>query len=409
MRNFIRGAFRRLLSPLFLDQMASSGSNVLLVLVAARSMSPEQFAPFATIQLINTTLMGVGRLAIYGPALSAQRTSGRLRIPAGWVIWVCIALTTVSSPLIAWLLVRSTQAGPLQIAITCMAPIVVFAQDGLRYARMSEFRIGVVLASDLVWLCITLPLVAINGETVSHAYSAWLIGALLGLLVLIPQKAKALPAVTFRAAWSMGRWGLADSLLAAFIIAGPTVAAGFFDQSLVPVYRVVQSAVSPMNLANSVLVISFGLNAWQLHMVDGVDNIVAKVRKATITLVVLAVALSTLGIALALWFAEIGWSDAAEPWLIVACATITGGWMSARQAASQSLGMQHVGAAVRLLSGLYAAAVILLAARTNLLHDPIGVTIAGATIISLIGSQLAFRRGILNLLAIREGGLTASH
>ncbi|MDP3713036.1 MAG: hypothetical protein Q8R60_11210 [Mycobacteriales bacterium] len=360
-------------------------------------MDTGDFAVFATVQLTIITLIGVGRLSVYGPALSSQRHHGRSRIPVRWVLPVSIALTAASAPLVAWVLTETTSLRAWEVAFVSLAPVVVYGQDGLRYVRMSESQIGAVLFSDLAWLCITLPLVAVFGSSLISASLAWIAGAAFGFVILIFRSASDLPATRFVSSWTLGKWGLLDSSLAAFVVAGPTFVTSFYDQSLVAAYRVTQSAVSPMNLINGVLVMSFGLGAWQLGLPDAREKLALAVKRATSALVALAAMLASLGVGSALLFAQMSLGDSWQPWLIVAVATMAGGWMSARQAASQALGMQRVGAITRLVSAAYACAIILAASSTTVVGDPIGITLAGATAISLVGSQIAYRRGLAQI------------
>lgn len=398
MRSMKRRMPRLTVSALFVDQVTSSASNVLLVLCAARAMDTDSFAVFSTYQLVIVTLIGVGRMAIFIPALSTQRHGGRRRIPGLWTTPVALGLTFAGAPLAAWILARGGDLTPALMVTLCAIPVFVYLQDGLRYVRLSESRVGLVLASDSAWIILTVPGVVVWGSDLLAASFFWALGATVGVVILLLPEPSELPTTNWREAWRVGKWGLVDAALAGLVIAGPTVAAlALFDQTLVATYRVIQSAMAPLNLVNSVLVVSFGLGAWKFGQPDAAQILRRRVRRITARLFGLTTFLLVTGIPASLWFAGISLQVALTPWVVVAIASVAGTWMSARQAASQALGMQHIGALTRMVSASFVILVLILSARSGAIADPIGTTLIGTTLVGLLGSQAAFRRGLANL------------
>lgn len=389
---------------LALDQVASSASNALLVLLVARQLNVGSFAVFASAQLVVLSLMGVARLGLYSPALSTQRAHGRLRVPSAWVVPASMTLASTAA-LIVFVLSRfqAARVSHIDLLALCLAPVVVVTQDGFRYVRLSEGRFKLVLLSDLAWLCTTIPIVALAADSISETAFAWGGGAGVGLVVLLTSRESSLPLANLQDTWLVGRWGAMDATLAAIIVSAPTLATSVTDEALVGAYRVVQSAVSPLNVINNVLVVSFGLEAWRLSQANGTAVLRRNVRWATALLLALATALTLLAVPIALKVADIELAAAARPWAVVGLASLIGAWMSARIAAANAMGMQRISALTRATSTLFTCLAIYLVVGIEFSSDAIGLSLLGSAVIGLAGSQLAYARGLATITKKARG------
>lgn len=382
-------------SPMIvLDQAASSASNASTVLIAAIILTAEGFAAFASVQLVGLTLVGLGRLGLYIPALASQRDGISRQIPLAWAYWVSVGLLLLQAPTtlaLAWhfQLDRST------ILILLTAPIFVFLQDGLRYVRLSQNRPRKVLLSDLVWLAVT-PLLLLTGpSSVAFAAFAWAVGAFFAAVALIEFGGLAadLPTVRFVVAWRVGRWGALEATTAGAIIAIPTLLTAFGSSPLlIEMYRVLQAILSPLNVLTNSILLVFGLTAATLGEAGARGWAALRVRRVTVVMVALATTLAVSAWPIALLVTDVAPSQLLLPWLLVSLAALAGSWSAGRIAVGHAMGMQKHLFAIRAASLMWLCAMLVLM-WNGYANDPIGPTLLGSALVTCVGSSVIYTRG----------------
>jgi O-antigen/teichoic acid export membrane protein len=167
------------------DQVVSSLSNVVVAIIVARVVSPDEFGAFSVAMLAFAIVIGGVRAVIGEPWLSAhsaEPTEVRRRISAD-LLRASVAASALASVLIAGLaVVAGGMAAAPVLALAAVFP-VLGVQDALRYVAVVD-RPLVALVSDLAWLVAVVPLLAAAPADASPAWFvvAWGVGGLVGLV-----------------------------------------------------------------------------------------------------------------------------------------------------------------------------------------------------------------------------------
>lgn len=387
---------------LLLDTATTSLATMVLVVVAARVLDARQLDAFALGQLVIVTVTGIMRSALYSPAMAAQRTTGRARVPLTWVLWIGVPMTvlvsTGVSPFMGLKNEHWTHWVPVLIATMASA----LAQDGARTVLVSRGRERLALISDAVVL------VALVGCFLlfsSHVHSAagvllvWgacgLPGLALALVFIAAHPAPTdLPPQSLRATWGLTKWASIDIGLASVATLLPYfVATAALDSNTTGIYRTLQTSLGPLNIVHTTVITAFGLDAWQMSSLAGLKALNRKVNRLTIALTAGGIAYSVVAV-----FAMVLVSNLHSPSLhriaIIMIITATmGAANSGFNAAALALGYQRSGAILRAVIVAATIAVSLpWSARTWVpWHDPIGssaIVSAGAT---FIGWAISYR------------------
>lgn len=179
-----RTATRR--SATLFDQMLSSVSNVLAVVLVARVLQPDEFGRFALGYAALTLVLTLSR-SYFGAriSLAADRSSAQQTAVDA------VAALGVLAPLLAGaVFVAAALAGGgqslLLAAIVAVTTPIVCMQDALRFGAVSAGRPGGAVLSDGAWvLAMALPFVTGRDPSASQALALWLGAALLALLVAL--------------------------------------------------------------------------------------------------------------------------------------------------------------------------------------------------------------------------------
>ncbi len=168
------------------DQGVSSLSNVVVSIIAARSLSADGFGAFSAAMVAFMLVQGVCRAVIGEPLLSRYSSSdATVRSALVSDIIGGALVTSLAGSLVvgvAGLAVGGT-VGPALLAVALVVPLVT-VQDTWRYVFMID-RAGAALAVDVVWLvsvCAVLPM-APGGAGPAWFLGAWGVTAGLGALV----------------------------------------------------------------------------------------------------------------------------------------------------------------------------------------------------------------------------------
>lgn len=286
------------------DQGVCSGSNVLVLVFAARVLSAEQFGYFALTLSIYTISCGLTQSALgdYG-GLAAVRGN------VAFVKWAASHVLLLSAPVTAATLIISVAVLHSHDAFTFLAlgaalPMLLL-QDFYRLVGIACDRVVAVLASDLIWLAaeifLFLGLTRFSIASSSSLITAWALSGVLAfalLILLLPQYRPTLKydARTLRKQWpSSSRTGLEFLLLAG---AGQVIlfaAAGGLSVAAAGALRLAQSLFGPLNVIFSAsrLILLPELGRGPLHRTPFVRHIQWTVVLAAIAWGVALIAVAT--------------------------------------------------------------------------------------------------------------------
>jgi O-antigen/teichoic acid export membrane protein len=179
-----RGARLRSRGATLVDQVVSSASNLLAVLLVARSLDADGFGRFALAYAIVVASLGVSR-SWFGTRLSLvsdpAAVAAEVRRAAGALV-VLAQLLALAVLVPSWLLTAG--ADPVVLVAVALAAPVVCLQDALRFGAVSQGRPAVALASDAVWLVVLVAALPLAGRAGAGAVlGLWLGAAVAALLV----------------------------------------------------------------------------------------------------------------------------------------------------------------------------------------------------------------------------------
>lgn len=175
------------------DQVVSSASNLLAVLLVARSLDADGFGRFALAYAIVVAGLGVSR-SWFGTRLSLVDDPGavaaEVRRATGALLVLAPALVLVVL-VPSWLLTAGSDPVVL-VAVSLAAPVVCL-QDALRFGAVSQGRPAVALASDAVWLVVLLAALPLAGRAGAGAVLGLWLGAAVAALVVAAVALRVVP------------------------------------------------------------------------------------------------------------------------------------------------------------------------------------------------------------------------
>lgn len=147
-----RVSFLRRLSVGVVDQLLSSGSNFVTLLLGARYLGVKGFGTFSLAMLSFTLTLGItralcGEAMLVRPGTSIDEHRQRVRSAAGSVVWV--GLVVGAGMAVAALSSSGTFARCFAVMAVAITGLLV--QDVLRYAAFSRAEPRAALTSDLMW------------------------------------------------------------------------------------------------------------------------------------------------------------------------------------------------------------------------------------------------------------------
>lgn len=167
------------------DQIASSASNYIFTLVAARVLAPSEFGQVALILSTWTLLLGLTRNLVGQPLIVHAEMPGEHRRASAGRFAAWLALATGSATALSLIAARLFDIGSAVLPVGIAAVGLACTQDILRYLCIAEGRVKIALWSDLTWLVVTVTglLLATAGRpTATGVAAAWAGGALAGAL-----------------------------------------------------------------------------------------------------------------------------------------------------------------------------------------------------------------------------------
>jgi O-antigen/teichoic acid export membrane protein len=168
------------------DQVLSSVSNVLVVVLVARAVSATQFGHFALGYAILTLTLGLSR-ACFGSrvSLAPDRETAR-RMTASLVAGVLAVSPVVALTVLALSTFATGGQAPYICAVIALATPVVCAQDVVRFGAAAGGRPWAALLSDGTWILVMLlPFVLSIDLEAPAAVALWGAAAVAALVVAL--------------------------------------------------------------------------------------------------------------------------------------------------------------------------------------------------------------------------------
>lgn len=385
-----------------LNTAIAAAASVVLLLGAARAMDQDDLSDFSLVQLIVVTSVMLQRSTLLSPALATQRSVGRTVIPTSWAVTVSIP----SAIVLAGCLSVAFGTGPEEYLLWFLAGLAAggaaLVQDTVRYGLLSRNLTSKAVFSDAVWLTLI---------SVSLIFPAWFSDPLfltfywgfsgaasiaIGLIPLLLHSAKShgLPRASIRRTWKLGKWSGIDAALSATATLLPMIFTAFvLGSAEAGTYRVLQSALGPINILCTSMITLFGLDSWQLISAAGLKSLRRKVSRAVVAMI----AFTTVYVAFAelamVWLSGIASPELFRIAVIVGVVGIIGSATSPLSAAALALGYQRHGAVLRFVIVLFA----LLASFAGLAgvwlpwNDPIGTVTLFAAVAGLLGWLFSYK------------------
>lgn len=316
------------------DQVLSSGTQLLLIVLVARESDPTTFGAASLALLIHGFLLGLVRAGVGEVVLlrcRADPAAARFEARRGAFL-ALLAGVVVSLGLACASAVIGGQVGQFLLLMVLAAPLV-YLQDVLRYVAYGVGRVQDAIVGDAAWLVVqvvvSVAVIAAGDATPTRLILAWVAGAGAGAVTL------ALPRRLWPRPVAVGQWwaqerGRASGFLADFLVASGMWQAAFLLLGVLMsleelgALRVALVAVSP--LANLLA----GVRALTLAHLAGLRKHPARaIRRAAQIGLLLAAAAAVYGAALVLlpnrWGSELfgdTWAEAASLVGIVALAEV---------------------------------------------------------------------------------------
>jgi len=229
------------LTPVTLDQLVSSGSNALAVLVGGFLLDAGQLATFALVMLGATSAVALQRSAILEPAMTLGSPTQWSDLHRRWLAVLSGGGLSIG------LVVSLTGLGPT--ALFCAGCILVpLAQDVLRYRAIGDRRPIRALEADLLWLAGFGAVIAFRPPTTAVSLLiAWSLSALVGIPFLLRRRGTA--TLALRRVFELGRYQLADQVVATVGALVPFLAVEVFVTSTsTGAFRLAQTMMGPLNI-----------------------------------------------------------------------------------------------------------------------------------------------------------------
>ena len=328
------GRLARRAGAAMVDQVLSSGTQLLLIVLVARNADPTTFGAVSVALIVHGLLMGlvragVGEIVLLRcranlSAVRREACSGLfVALLAGVVSALCLVVVGVSV---------GGEVGPFLLLMALAAPFV-YTQDVLRSVAYGEGRVDQAVLVDGVWMVVQVGVSAVllvaGDATPTGLVLAWVLGAAVAVMTVGPYRRMWPRPVAVRRWWAEER-ARSSGFIADFLVSNGMWQAAFLLLGVVMpldelgALRVAIVSVSP--LAN----LMAGVRSLVLANLAGLRNRPAlALRRAAQVGACLAAAGAAYGIALVLlpdrWGAELfgeTWAEAATLVGIVAVSEV---------------------------------------------------------------------------------------
>jgi len=166
------------------DQAMSSASNILAVVLVARTLSADQFGTFALGYTMLTVVLGLSR-SYFGTRVSLVKDRDAARAVTPGLLGAVAILSPLAMivVLVASLLAAGTESWRV-LAVVAVATPVVCLQDIVRFASVAAGRPLVALMSDMLWVALmAAPLILGLALSEAQVMTIWLGSGVAALVV----------------------------------------------------------------------------------------------------------------------------------------------------------------------------------------------------------------------------------
>jgi O-antigen/teichoic acid export membrane protein len=205
-----------------IDQVLSSGTQLLLIVLVAREADPATFGAFSVALIAHGFLLGVMRAAIAEVVLLRCRADpSATRAEACRGLFLALLASVVAGLGLAGAGVAiGGTVGPFLLLVALAAPFV-YAQDLLRYVAYGAGRVDDAVLTDGLWLGVQVVasalLLAAGDATPTRLVLAWVLSAAVGGVALALRRHVRPRAVAVRRWWADER-ARASGFLADFLV-----------------------------------------------------------------------------------------------------------------------------------------------------------------------------------------------
>ena len=385
---------------LLFDTATTALANVIVVIAASRSLNGGALDSFSLAQLVLVMLTQSVRTAIWSPALAAQRQTGKARIPLKWVAMLAPSIAVIMALGMMILIPRNGTELVKWFAVLALCGTVLLAQDGLRSVLLSrEQSVGALVSDSVTLAAITIG--AVSGQIPSSTTAIlifWSLsigcGFLVGLVYLARRRdAVTLPPQSLAHAWRIGRWGALDATFSSIATLLPFfVATLYVSNTSAGPYRILQTAMGPLNIIYTTILTAFGLDSWQSATRAGLRQLNRRAIRLTVILCLLVVAYVVVGIPLMIYVSQISHPDLLRIALIVGITGMLSTSAAPINAATLALGYQRFGAMIRFTVVILAVLVSIPWSVNHIVprRDPIGTSMLITATITALGWVVSY-------------------
>lgn len=378
------------------DQAIASLSNVVMVVIAARALSPGDFGGFAVAMAVYAFLVGVARGIVTEPLLVTgfDGTDGRGAEPAGAMTAVGVLGGVLCG--LGGVVVGGT-AGRSLLALAPFLPLLLL-QDAWRYVAFAARRPVGALVVDAVWLVAQAgaSVWLILGDAADPAVfmAAW---AAAGSVAALAGMARAGVAPSLRRGprWILGHRRLGGPFTAEFLVAGGVANADLWFLGAVAglgaagAFRAAYTLFGPINIVYlGILLTLVPEGARRAREAEAGAGVRALMQRASLALAALAGAWTVALVALP---SGVGRAVLGETWprartllLPLGLALVGGGLATGATAGLRALGEARAALRSRLLA---VPAAVILPVAGAVLADELGFTV-GFALATWIGTGL---------------------
>jgi O-antigen/teichoic acid export membrane protein len=385
-----------------LNTAFAAATSVVLLLGAARAMDQEGLSDFSLVQLVVMTTVMLQRSTLLSPALATQRTAGRTVVPIAWVGIVSLPTALVLAGCLSIAFGSSGGHYVEWFFAGLVAGGATLAQDTFRYCLMSRDLTSTAIVSDSCWLLLILAtLVMPSWFADPFALTVYwggsgIVSLLLALVPLLLHASRnvAVKNASIRQTWRLGKWSGIDALLSAIATLSPMLFTAFvLGSSEAGTYRVLQSALGPINILCTSMITVFGLDSWKLTSRLQLRSLSKKVARGVIGMTIFTAAYVAFAEYIIIFLSGLESPDLLRIAVIVGIVGVIGSATSPLSAAALSLGYQRHGALLRLVIVVFAVLVSLAAAAGVWLpwNDPIGTVTIFAAVAGVLGWLLSYK------------------
>lgn len=383
---------------LYVDQMVSSGTNAVILLLAARVLSSKELSVFAFETLIILGFGSLQRAALTSPAMVTQRQVGKARLPFHWVLFSSTVLALASLFVVLAAGQSMGIAGYSACSLVVVTTFVVCLQDGLRYWAISSGNVRSALIGDAVWAISIMMTFLTTVDRSSGSFLVLLltaVGACLGAVaIILSNRRRVGQFVHFRATWRLGRWGgVTSALTTTGIILPLAMATHSLSDGVAGVYRTLQTVQGPLNVFATSIAVTLASSAWKYSGRTGVVLLQNTIKWIALCYGGFCVVYLVVGELCVVWLTGINLDRLTYIPIVVVMGGLLAAPTGAFSSGSLVLGRQKAGTICAVVVFVLILVVTLMAepGRLGGRFDPVAVTTLTAGTVSLVWWATVFK------------------